>query len=179
MQLFDPDGNLQWRFVRNTNPHYRHSPGDCGRFGRRRPSGHLPGQVQPRRFSQLVRLDTQGNLVWEQNISARLTTLTAIQFNGRHYIAAGTSRGEILVYNADGQRLWLRTLNKPITSLVAANLSGEPVLLAGTDSGTLVAYNADGRRLWTRNLDLAAIEAILNISTAPAAPMSNRCSRSF
>ena len=171
MQLFDPDGNLQWRFVRNTNPSLQAFPqaivADLDEDGRQ---DIFLGKFNPRRFSQLVRLDTQGNLVWEQNISARLTTLTAIQFNGRHYIAAGTSRGEILVYNADGQRLWLRTLNKPITSLVAANLSGEPVLLAGTDSGTLVAYNADGQRLWTRNLDLAANRAILNISTAPAAP---------
>ena len=169
VQFLDAWGARQWRYTRNTNPSLDATPHavvtDMNQDGRQE---ILLGSFNPRRFSQLVMLDDQGRLVWEQNISGRLTALTTVQFNGAEYVAVGTSRGEILVYDQNGRRLWLRTLNKPITSLVGTHLAGAPVLAAGTDAGTLVAFNAEGQRLWTRNLADEADRAILDISTAPA-----------
>jgi outer membrane protein assembly factor BamB len=165
LQLLDSRGSLQWRYARNTNPSLNGTPQaivtDMDGDGRQE---ILLGSFNPRRFSQLVMLDTEGALVWEQNVSGRLTALTTIQFNGEEYVAVGTSRGEILVYAHDGRRLWLRTLNKPVTSLVGVNLSGNPALIAGTEAGTVVAFNDDGQRLWTRHLAPEANRAVLNIS---------------
>ncbi|MCB8985040.1 MAG: PQQ-binding-like beta-propeller repeat protein [Ardenticatenaceae bacterium] len=170
VQMFDGWGARLWRYARNTNPSLDATPHavvtDMDRDGRQE---ILLGSFNPRRFSQLVKLNDQGQLDWEQNISGRLTALTTVSFNGAEYVAVGTSRGEILVYNQDGRRLWLRTLNKPITSLVGTRLAGEPALVAGTDAGTVVVFNDEGQRVWTRNLAADANRAIIDISPAPAA----------
>ncbi|MBK8986096.1 MAG: PQQ-binding-like beta-propeller repeat protein [Chloroflexi bacterium] len=168
MQVWDALGNMQWRYTRNTNPSLDASPhvlaADMNGDGR---SEIILGSFNPRRFSQLTMLDAQGKLMWEQNISGRITALTTIHFNGVPYVAASTSRGEILVYNQAGQRLWLRTLNKPITSLVTMNLPQTAVLLAGTEVGTVVAFTDEGQRLWTRSLAPEANRPIIALSVSP------------
>lgn len=175
LQLFDGNGRLQWRYLGNSNPSLSADPHllvhDMTQDGR---DEILLGSFNPRRFSQLALLNAEGELLWEQNISGRLTTLATVQFNGVEYVAAGNTRGELLVYDANRQRLWLRTLNKPITSLIDAQLPGGPALIAGTDSGTLVAYNREGRRVWTRNLAAEANRRILNVTTSPGEEQENR-----
>ena len=175
VQMFDALGKRLWRYTRNTNPALDGSPHalitDMDQDGREE---ILLGSFNPRRFSQLVMLDGDGRPQWEQNISGRLTALTAVNFNGTAYVAAGTSRGEILVYDQTGRRLWLRTLNKPITSLVGTSLGGATALAAGTDAGTVVVFNHEGQRLWTRNLAANANRAIIDISAPPAASPDNQ-----
>jgi outer membrane protein assembly factor BamB len=176
MQLFDGDGRLLWRYTRNTNPSLDAAPQvivtDLNGDGA---DEILLGGFNPRRFSQLALLDATGRLTWEQSISARLTALTTLTFDGEPAIAVGTSRGEILLYNGDRQRLWLRTLNKAITDLVSVELAHGPALIAGTEVGTLVAYStAEGRRLWTRTLAPEANLSALNLTTATPLPGSGR-----
>lgn len=175
LQLFDGNGRLQWRYMGNSNPSLSADPHllvhDMTQDGR---DEILLGSFNPRRFSQLALLNTDGELLWEQNISGRLTNLATVQFNGIEYVAASNTRGELLVYDANRQRLWLRTLNKPITSLIGAELPGGPALIAGTDSGTLVAYSREGRRIWTRNLAPEANRRILNVATPPGNEQENR-----
>jgi outer membrane protein assembly factor BamB len=175
LQMFDSSGQLLWRYLGGSNPFLSADPHllvhDMTQNGRQE---ILLSSFNPRRFSQIALLNAEGELIWEQNISGRLTALTTVPFNGGEYVAAGNTRGEVLVYDANRQRLWLRTLNKPITSLIGAQLPGGPALLAGTDSGTIVAYNEEGRRVWTRNLAQNADRRILSIATPPENGQENR-----
>ncbi|MFO7679072.1 MAG: PQQ-binding-like beta-propeller repeat protein [Chloroflexota bacterium] len=175
IQLFDQSGALLWRYTRNVSPVVRANPSiEIADFAPDIPGDEiLLGRFNPRRFSQLMLIDNQGGLIWEHNLSGRMTALTTISFNDEPHIAAGTSRGDIFLFDRDNHRLWLRTLNKPITSLAAAKTETGPVLIAGVNVGTLVAFNEEGRRLWTQELAPAANYEIQNISVSPFVPKEN------
>lgn len=176
MQLFDQSGAPLWRYLRNTSPIAQANPAiEIADFAPDIPGDEiLLGFFTPRRFSQLMLIDSNGSLIWEHSLSGRMTALTTIPFNNEPHIAVGTSRGDIFLFDRNNQRLWLRTLNKPITSLASAGTENGPVLIAGTNVGTLVALNQEGRRLWNQELAPAANYEIQNISISPFIPQENQ-----
>ena len=178
IQLFSPDGNLLWRYVRNSNPTLATQPhmavADLDGDGQ---AEIALGLFNPHlRFSQLALIDQNGRIRWEQEqpISGRITTLALIPTNGQTAIAVGTNLGHIALYDAGRQRLWFRTVNKPITSLTPIQLAAGTGLAVGTNAGSIIAYNGQGRRQWTRHLAPNADRSILALSAASFMPPDNQ-----
>ncbi|MCP4424376.1 MAG: AAA family ATPase, partial [Chloroflexi bacterium] len=178
LQLFDADGNLIWRYVRNTNPILPTEPhmavGDLNGDGQEEIA---LGFFNPRlRFSQLALIDRNGRLLWdqEQPISGRLTALTLVTLNDQPAIAVGANLGHVAVYNADRQRLWLRTINVPVTNLIGIHTANGPGLAVGDNVGSVIAFDWQGRRSWTRHLAPDADRSILHLSAAPLSSDENQ-----
>ncbi len=178
LQLFSADGRLIWRYVRNSNPALETEPqlavGDLDDDGR---ADIALGWFDPRlRFSQLVLINRNGRLQWEQEqpISGRITALDVVNHQGRPAIAVGSSLGQVSLYDADRQRILFRTINKPISALAPIPLENGPGLLIGTAVGSIIAYDGQGRRQWTRHLAPDADRPILSLSTAERLPLPNQ-----
>ena len=170
LQLYNPDGVMQWRYTRGTTPGLDASGqiiiGDLNQ-------DNIEEIVLStfRRFSQLTVIDGSGTSVWDQpiGISGQVNAITLVDFPeyDGYSIAIGTDRGDLNLYSNDRQRIWPRTLNKPITSLaVVQQLDGE-ALVAGTEVGTVTAFSSNGRRIWTRQLSENANRPVLSISSVP------------
>ncbi len=175
LQLFDQDGNLIWHFSQNTNPTLDATPHFVtADFDPDKPGDEIMlGLFTPRRFSQLMLIDSQGELLQERNVYGQISGLETININQDPHTIVSTNRGELLLYHANQERVWLRTLNKPITSLAIAQ-TPSPVILVGTEVGILTAYDASGRRLWTQELAPEADHSVQHISTTPFIPQETQ-----
>lgn len=180
LQLYDGDGTELWHYAEGSFAESEGTPlmavGDLD--GNDQDEIALGFFDPTRRFSQLVIIDGEGQLIWdqEQSISGRVTALTLISFgeDENSFVAVGNNIGHINVYNGQRQRVWQRTLNKPITSLAVAHLPEGPGLVAGTNVGSIVAFNRDGRRSWSRYLAPDADRSIIALSAASSAPSDSQ-----
>ncbi|RMG99966.1 MAG: hypothetical protein D6706_04750 [Chloroflexi bacterium] len=178
LQLFDENGQLQWRYQNNIpallNSTPRIAVSDMDGDGR----SEIVHAFYNGRFSQVTLLNTNGIPRWDQDlpISGHVTNLLPISFSqsGTQQIAIGTDRGQLLLYEASRQRVWMRTLNKPITALTIAQLPEGPGLVAGTGVGGVIVYNEQGRRVWARFLAPEANKEIVSLSAAPFVPPSSQ-----
>jgi hypothetical protein len=123
----------------------------------------------PRRFAQLVFIDSDGTL-WDSSLSRSITDLEEIRFHedGQPLIAVSTTSGHVQIFDFLRRRHWLRTLNTPATSLAELHLPGQTILAVGTDTGTVTAFDEQGRRLWTTFLADEADRPVLSLTAAPA-----------
>ena len=172
LQLFDEQGKQLWRQTRNTNPVLDATPHlEIADFDPTSPGDEiLLGLFTPRRFSQLMLLNSEGEILWEHNISGRITGLANVQISGITHMVVATNRGELMLFGPDNRRSWLRTLNKPITTLAQAETTTGPLIMAGTNVGLLAAYDTEGKRIWTQELAPEADLTLQNISTSPFVP---------
>ncbi len=101
LQLLDGNGQLIWRFVRGSNPAITLQPFmSVADFNQDGQAEIALGYFKPSlRFSQLLLIDSNGRLIWEQEqpISGRLTALTAVNLVGQNYIAVGNNLGHLFV----------------------------------------------------------------------------------
>ncbi|MGI5816631.1 MAG: PQQ-binding-like beta-propeller repeat protein [Armatimonadota bacterium] len=80
-------------------------------------------------------------------------TLHAVDIDGDGVdeIVAGSTNGEVYLFNADGSIAWSREIGGRVLSVSSANLAGQdrPAIIAGGTSATLHAFSADGAELWS------------------------------
>lgn len=179
LQLYDPNGQLLWRYAYTSTPYLDTQPhmqtGDLNADGR--PEIVLTF-FNPRRFTEIAVINGDGTAHWEktQPLTGRVTALALVSFDNRpqQYIAVGTNQGQINLYDYAQQKIWLRTPNKPITALTAVQLPTGGALVAGTDVGTLILFNREGQRLWTRQLSLNADRRIATMTAADFAAQDNQ-----
>jgi hypothetical protein len=136
------------------------------------------------RFSRLVQLSQDGQPVWSQSISGRLTAATFIQFDTaetapdapppQRYIAVGNSQGQVLLYDKAQRRLWPRSVNRPVTAMSVVPTANGQALAVGTDVGSVIVFDENGRRLWSNNLAADANRRVLALSAPPVRPSPNQ-----
>ncbi len=70
--------------------------------------------------------------------------------DGADEIIAGSTNGEVYLFDNDGSLLWSRDIGGQVRAVSSAKLAGHdrPVVIAGGTSATLYAIDADGEELW-------------------------------
>ena len=136
------------------------------------------------RFSRLVQLSQDGQPVWSQSISGRLTAATFIQFDTaepapgalrpQRYIAVGNSQGQVLLYDKSQRRLWPRSVNRPVTAMSVVPTANGQALAVGSEVGSVILFDENGRRLWSNNLAADANRRVLALSAPPVRPSPNQ-----
>jgi len=174
--LYDAQGNVVWRYTQyGTNPDDISPKLLISDFDLDGQDEIVFSVFNPQRFGQLILID-DGEMQWEIPLSGRITDLEELTSgdDGLPLIAAGTSLGEVHLYDHLRQQHWFRTLNRPITSLVVLPLAGGNALAVGTSVGSIVTYDREGRRLWASNLAENADRRILDLSASVIIPPANQ-----
>ena len=172
---YDAQGNLLWQYIERTTPTAMIPPQllvtDFDNDGQDEIVLSIFG---PRRFSQLIYIDDEIEK-WAKPHSGRISALEVVEFNpGEKLIAAGTSLGDVHLYQPDRQRVWLRTLNTPVTSMTAVPQADGEVLAVGSEVGSVVVFDAEGRRVWANNLAEAADRPILSLTAGMQSAPGNQ-----
>ncbi|MFW6437460.1 MAG: FG-GAP-like repeat-containing protein, partial [Armatimonadota bacterium] len=71
--------------------------------------------------------------------------------DGADEIIAGSTSGEVYLFESDGTRVWTHDIGGRVLSVSSANLTadGPPAIIAGGTSAVLHAISADGEELWS------------------------------
>ena len=81
------------------------------------------------------------------------TTLHAVDIDGdgADEVVAGSTSGEVYLFESDGTRVWTHDIGGRVLSVSSAKLTadGPPAIIAGGTSATLYALSAEGEELWS------------------------------
>ncbi|MFW5867155.1 MAG: FG-GAP-like repeat-containing protein, partial [Armatimonadota bacterium] len=74
-----------------------------------------------------------------------------IDADGADEIIAGSTSGEVYLFESDGSHVWSHDIGGRVLSVSSANLEGQdrPAIIAGGTSASLYALSADGEELWS------------------------------
>ncbi|MFO8082162.1 MAG: PQQ-binding-like beta-propeller repeat protein [Armatimonadota bacterium] len=74
-----------------------------------------------------------------------------VDSDGADEIIAGSTSGEVSLFDGDGSRLWSAETGGRVLSVSSATLAGHdrPAIIAGGTSASLFAFSADGDELWS------------------------------